>query len=227
MAMPQLHQSEKENFRALLEQANIGRVEERLNTIDTFLSIEDHVTVNELRDTLKERGFDYDLDFIEQCMENWVKFGFARKSKFEGQPERYEHMHLGAHHDHLVCVKCGGITEFRNDEIEKLQARTASEKGFHMLQHKMEVYGICCKCLSKRRSLMPLTMARRGERLVIREMRAGRSAHAKLTSLGFCPGDPIEIINNDNNGRLVLAHNNTRVAIGRGIADKIMVEFDK
>lgn len=94
-----------------------------------------------------------------------------------------------------------------------------------MLNNKMDAYGTCKKCLSKRDPLMPLSLARRGERLVIAEMRAGKTAHSKLTSLGFCTGDNVEIINNDNHGRLVLAHNNTRIAISRGIADKIMVNF--
>ena len=89
----------------------------------------------------------------------------------------------------------------------------------------MKVCGICEKCNVKGRSFMPLSLAGQGERLIIMEIRAGKTARSKLTSLGFCPGDPIEIINNDNHGRLVIAHNNTRVAIGRGIAEKIMVDF--
>ena len=93
-----------------------------------------------------------------------------------------------------------------------------------MFNKKMKVCGICHECSQKSRSLMPLSLAGRGERVVIMAMRAGRSAQVKLTSIGLCPGDTIEIINNDNNGTLVIAHNNTRVAIGRGIAEKIMVD---
>ena len=73
---------------------------------------------------------------------------------------------------------------------------------------------------------MPLTMGRPGERLMIVEMRAGRHARERLTSLGLNPGDLIEIINNDNNCRLVIGHNNTRIAIGRGIGEKILVTVD-
>ena len=93
-----------------------------------------------------------------------------------------------------------------------------------MFLKKMKTHGICKKCPLKNSSYTTLSQARPGVRLVIMEMRAGRAAHLKLTSLGLCPGDSIEIINN-NYGKLVVAHNNTRIALGRGIADKIMVDF--
>ncbi|MBN2419428.1 MAG: ferrous iron transport protein A [Deltaproteobacteria bacterium] len=94
-----------------------------------------------------------------------------------------------------------------------------------MFNKRMKVCGICQKCSLKGRSLMPLSLAGCGEKLIIMEMRAGKSAQLKLTSLGLCPGDIIEIVHNDNHGRLVIAHNNTRVAVGRGIAERIMVDF--
>ena len=125
---------EKSNFRRLIENDDIGNVEERLSVIDTFLDTEEHVTLEDMLRLLRERGFDYDADFVRQCMNRWVDQGFAQKETFEGQPPRYEHRHLGKHHDHLICTKCGKIVEFRNDEMERLQLRIAAEQRFHMLQ---------------------------------------------------------------------------------------------
>jgi Fur family ferric uptake transcriptional regulator len=220
------HQFEKENFRALIEEDDFGNVEERLNIIDAFLGVEKHITLEELTEYLREKGYDYDPDFVRQCMQRWVKYGFAQKKEFEGKPTLYEHRHLGKHHDHLICTKCGKITEFENDEIEKLQVKIANMHGFHMLQHKMEVYGLCNDCIRQRQTLMPLVLGRPGERMIIAEMKAGRHARVKLTSMGLQPGDHVEIINNDNCGRLVIGHNNTRIAIGRGIGEKIFVTLD-
>jgi hypothetical protein len=52
---------EKTNFRTLIENDDIGQVEERLNIIEVFLSIEEHVTLEEMVQLLKDRGYDYDL----------------------------------------------------------------------------------------------------------------------------------------------------------------------
>jgi Fur family ferric uptake transcriptional regulator len=218
---------EKSNFRSLIENDDIGKVEERLNVIDTFLDTEEHVTLEDMMRLLRERGFDYDADFVRQCMNRGVDHGFAQKKTFEGQPPRYEHRHLGKHHDHLICTRCGRIVEFRDDDIEKLQVKIAAGQGFHMLQHKMEIYGLCSECLDKRRPLMPLSMAKAGENVNIMEIAGGRNARARLSSMGLRPGDLIEIINNNGQGRLILGHGNTRLAMGRGIAHKIMVSLTK
>jgi Fur family ferric uptake transcriptional regulator len=218
-------QLEKESFRSLIENDGLGRVEDRLNIINTFLDIEDHVTLEDLMGLLRERGYDYETGFVRRCINRCVDYGFAQKKLFEGQPIRYEHRHLGKHHDHLICTKCGKIIEFRNEEMERLQVRIASGRGFHMLQHKMEIYGLCSECLLERRPLLPLAMAKPGERVIIKDLMGGREARARLASLGLRPGDTLEIINNDGQARLIIGRGPTRLAMGRGIAQKIMVSL--
>ena len=117
------NQLEKANFRSLIENDDIGNVEDRLNIIDTFLRTEEHVIFEEMMRLLKDRGYDYKAHFVRQCMNRWVNHGFAQEKRFEGQPLRYEHRHLGMHHDHLICTKCGKIAEFTNDEMENLQVK--------------------------------------------------------------------------------------------------------
>jgi Fur family ferric uptake transcriptional regulator len=220
-------QFEKANFRSLIEGDPVGDTERRLNVIDVFLGTEEHVTIEELMTLLREKGYEYEPDFVRQCMNRWVDLGFAQKEHFDGQPPRYEHRHLGKHHDHLICTKCGKIVEFSNDDMERLQTSIAARAGFHILQHKMEIYGLCAECLKKRRPLMPLAMAKSGEKIVIKDMMGGREARSRLASMGLRAGDRLEIINNNGMGRLIVGHGSTRLALGRGIAQKIMVSLDR
>jgi Fur family ferric uptake transcriptional regulator len=217
---------EKDNFKTLIESDDIGRVEDRLNVIDTFLSTEEHVTLEEFMALLKERGFSYTSDFVRLCLNRWVEQGFAQKKHFEGQPPRYEHHHLGKHHDHLICTKCGKIIEFHNNDLERLQMKIAMERQFHMLQHKMEIYGLCAECMTERSPLMPLDSARTGERVIIKEIIGGRAVKGRLASMGFRSGDVLEIINNEGQGRLIIGHGNTRLAIGRGMATNLIVALE-
>ena len=216
---------EKENFRSLLEAGQVDRIQERLTIIDTFLETEEHITLEELCRLLREKGYDFETDFVRQCLDRMVVLGFAQKKRFEDQPVRYEHRHLGRHHDHLICTKCGNITEFANEDMERLQIKVAAEHGFHMLQHRMEIYGLCSRCLSEREPFMPLSLAKPGETVVIKEIAGGRLSRSRLASMGLRSGDPIEIISNNGQGRLILAHDCTRLAMGRGIAQKIMVSL--
>ena len=214
---------EKLNFKALVETDGSDRIQDRLNVVDAFLDSEEHVTIEQMYRYLRKKGYDYDAQFVRQCMNRMVDLGFAQKKRFEGQPVRYEHRHLGRHHDHLICTKCGKIIEFSNDNMERLQVAIAAEHGFHMLQHKMEIYGLCAECRAQRRPLMPLAMAKPGERVVIREMAGGKTAKSRMADMGLRLDDHVEIISNSGEGRLILGRDCTRLAIGRGIAQKIMV----
>ena len=216
---------EKLNFKALIEADGNDRLQDRLNIIDAFMGTEEHITLEQMYRLLREKGYDYDPEFVRQCMKRMVDLGFAQKKQFENQPILYEHRHLGRHHDHIICTKCGKIVEFANQDMERLQIQIAAQNGFHMLQHRMEIYGLCSQCLAKRRPLMPLAMAKPGERVVIREIAGGWTAKGRLTDMGLRLGDHIEIVSNTGQGRIILGRDCTRLAIGRGVAQKIMVSM--
>ena len=221
------NQLEKTNFRVLIENDSVGRVEDRLNIIGVFLDTEEHVTLEDMMQLLNDAGFDYEPEFVRQCLNRFVEHGFAQKKTFEGQAPRYEHRHLGKHHDHFICTKCDKIIEFDNDEMERLQLKIASNLGFHMLQHKMEIYGVCAECMVKRSPLMSLSMAKSGENVVIKDMTGGKNVRTRLASMGLRLGDTLEVINNNGLGRLIIGHGPTRLALGRGVAEKIMVSLAK
>lgn len=218
---------EKANFKVLMEGDGTDRMQERLDVIDVFLGTEEHITLEQMLDLLKERGHDFETVFVAQCMNRMVELGFAQKKQFEGQPIRYEHRHLGRHHDHLICTKCGKIVEFADEEIERRQLEVAARYGFHMLQHRMDVYGLCSECLSKRQRFLPLAAVKPGERVAIKEITGGRTRRARLASMGLRPGSIIEVIANSGQGRIILGHEHTRLAIGRGVAEVIMVALDQ
>ncbi len=58
----------------------------------------------------------------------------------------YEHIYGHQHHDHLVCVKCGRVYEFRNEEIERLQDEVCKKFNFQPLEHRLGIRGICAEC---------------------------------------------------------------------------------
>ena len=222
--MQQNHKQEKEQFKKLFTQEHIDRFEDRFRILEAFLQTEQHVTEAELRQILERGGVKFSNEFIHDTLRLMCRFGFAQKNRFDNGVVRYEHHHIGHHHDHMICTKCKTIFEFRNDQMETLQLKIAAEFGFHTLQHKMEIYGICSDCLKDREQLMPLVNAKQGEQLIIREINGGAGARMRLLTMGLRIGDPIEIITNQNKGQVVIAADFNRYALGYGLAEKILVE---
>ncbi len=222
--MTRIHQAEKEQFRSLFEQEHIDNIDDRFAVLEVFLQTEQHVTVEMLHGLLMEKGYDFAPAFVRDTLKLLCRYGFAQKNKFDNGIPKYEHRHLGQHHDHMICTKCRRIFEFQNEELERLQSRISSIHGFHMLQHKMEIYGICRKCLKDRSRLIALDMAKPGERLVIGEITGGANGRMRLLTMGLKKGDEIEVITNNGQGQVVIAADYQRYALGRGLAQKILVK---
>ena len=224
--MKQIHVQEKQQFKKLFRQEQIDNFENRFKVLEVFLQTEKHVSVPELVERLEKTGWQMDAEFVQDTLKLMCRFGFAHKSRFDNGIVLYEHRHLGQHHDHMICTKCRKILEFEEDQIEQLQIKIAAAHGFHMLQHKLEIYGICDDCLKERIQLMPLTLAKPGERLVIREITGGATATMRLLTMGLRKNDRIEVITNHNQGQLAIAADLKRYVLGRGLAEKILVEQD-
>lgn len=218
------HEQEKKQFRRLFQQQGIDQFDLRSKVLDAFLQLEHHVTVQDILAQLNHEQINVEEGFISNTMELLCRFGFASKMELESKGAYYEHRHLGLHHDHMVCTKCGAITEFRDEAIERQQLKLAEAYKFHMLQHKMEIYGICGKCMEDRDPVVTLDKAKQGEKLIIRELESGKNLHLRISSMGLKAGDAVEIVSSGFGGQVVIAAGDTRLVLGKGMAEKIKVE---
>jgi Fur family ferric uptake transcriptional regulator len=225
--MKLIHNREKVQFKKLFKQENIDSIEDRFKILEVFLKIERHVTPNELVQLLSDKGYNFEPRFVQDTLNLMCRYGFANKNSFNNGQVRYEHRHLGQHHDHMICTKCKKIIEFKENQLETLQLQIAETYGFHMLQHKMEIYGICADCLKERLQEMPLVMAKQGERLIIKDITGGSGGRMRLLTMGLRLGDEIEVITNKNKGPLVIAADYKRYILGRGLAEKILVQHGR
>jgi len=71
---------------------------------------------------------------------------------------------------------------------------------------------------------MPLTMTGPGEEVTLVGINAGRGLQARLYSMGLVPGVRMKVLNNGGRGPLMVLVKETRLALGYGVATKILVE---
>jgi Fe2+ transport system protein FeoA len=75
------------------------------------------------------------------------------------------------------------------------------------------------------KKLFPVTSLGEGEEGVIHSISGGLGLISRLAGMGVVPGTEIKVLRN-NRGPVIVLVNNTRVALGRGQASKILVAFD-
>lgn len=72
---------------------------------------------------------------------------------------------------------------------------------------------------------MPLTMATPGKDVKLVAIHGGWGIRQRLADLGLTPGTVLRVIQTDGRGPLIVAFKgDARLALGRGMAHKIMVE---
>ena len=98
-----------------------------------------HVTADDIYRVLMQSGDDVGLATVYRVLNQFEAAGLVVKHNFEGGQAYYE-LDSGDHHDHMVCVETGKVTEFSNAEIERLQAEIVAEHGYEIVDHSMVLY---------------------------------------------------------------------------------------
>jgi ferrous iron transport protein A len=71
---------------------------------------------------------------------------------------------------------------------------------------------------------MPLTMATPGEDVRLVNIRGGRKMKQRLADLGLNIGMTVRVVNGKHRGPLIVAVKDSRLAIGWGMAHRIIVQ---
>jgi|GEM_PF-714029 len=116
-----------------------------------FFSHEGHPNIDELYSAIRAQHPHIGQATVYRTLKLLVESGLAEPSRFGDGTTRYEAAHAGDHHDHLICVECGHIVEFRDDEIERRQLEIAARNRFAVTDHKMVIYGACIDAKCPRR----------------------------------------------------------------------------
>ena len=100
----------------------------------------DHPDVDELHKRVSNLDSKISIATVYRTVKLFEESGIVAKHDFKGNKARYEQA-TKEHHDHLIDINTGKITEFVNEDIEKLQKQVAEKLGYKLVDHRLELYG--------------------------------------------------------------------------------------
>ena len=103
-----------------------------------------HLSAEEIYRRLLDQGEDIGLATVYRVLTQFEAAGLVIRHHFEGGHAVFE-MQQPAHHDHIVCMRCGRVDEFVDEVIEKRQREKAKELGYKLTEHSLIMYGQCLK----------------------------------------------------------------------------------
>lgn len=107
-------------------------------------SEESHLTADDVYRLLLADHTDVGLATVYRVLTQFEQAGLLVRHRFDDDKAVYE-LNKGGHHDHLLCIQCGRVEEFYDEEIERRQKKIAAERGFKIQEHSLYLYADCTK----------------------------------------------------------------------------------
>ncbi len=117
---------------------------QRRVVLDALLSREDHPTVDQLYEDVKERMPGVSRTTIYRALETLVDLGLARRTnhfeasaRFDGNTD---------HHHHLVCRSCNRVADIDHPSLSKIALPSLGGIGFEVIDYSIHLEGLCADC---------------------------------------------------------------------------------
>ena len=137
-------------FEETLRRKGLRVTQPRAEVLRLAWSTHGHFTAEELYGWAKAQGSKVSRATVYRTLSLLVEGGFlAALDSGQGQL-LYEHILGHRHHDHMICLSCNKIIEFRCEEIERLQEQQAEQHRFELVSHTLTMEGYCARCARDR-----------------------------------------------------------------------------
>jgi len=135
---------EKEaGFAEFIQRKGLKTTRQRNTIISVFFRLRGHISVEELLNEVKKVNPRIGYATVYRTLHLLVESNLVEERRFGDGLARYEGHSDVEHHDHMICLECGVISEFFNPRLEALQEKLAEENNFEIYRHRLELYGAC------------------------------------------------------------------------------------
>ena len=110
----------------------------------TLLEREDHPTVDQVFDEVKERIPGVSRTTVYRTLETLANLGLVRRTNHFAASARFDG-NMEQHH-HLVCTRCGKVIDFQDPSLTVANLPDARRSGFTLLDYSVYFEGFCSSC---------------------------------------------------------------------------------
>lgn len=103
------------------------------------------------RDLLRDpRGRAVGRATVFRSLDLFARLGFLERIDLPDGSHAYLRCRPAEHHHHVVCVSCGRAVEIPDSGLQRVTAEVARATGFTLEEHRLELFGRCPTCQSRR-----------------------------------------------------------------------------
>jgi Fur family peroxide stress response transcriptional regulator len=112
--------------------------------LEYLLSSMSHPTADEIYKALEKDFPNMSVATIYNNLRLFKEAGLVRELTYGDASSRFD-ANMSDHY-HIICRRCGKITDFKYPPLVEVEEEAAKKTGFRVDSHRMEVYGLCTDC---------------------------------------------------------------------------------
>ncbi len=117
----------------------------RRAVLEVLASSDRALEATQIFDVARKRYARLGLVTVYRTLETMLTLGLVQRVHCDAQCATYVATEPG--HQHLlVCRRCGRVWYFSGDDLEDLMHTVASESGFAVEDHWLQLVGLCAEC---------------------------------------------------------------------------------
>lgn len=141
---------ELDAFRRALATRGMRMTASRRQIASKVFEIHDHITAERLLDELASDRRRVGRASVYRTLALLEDAGLITALDLGDGKRRYEHIVGHRTHDHIICIRCGRIAEFKDRDLDRVRMEVARRTGYIPVEGgASQLRGICPECSAR------------------------------------------------------------------------------
>ena len=128
-------------LKKVLKSEGLRFTQQRKIIWDEIRTSDDHRDAEEIYLRIKNKNkIKVSRATVYRTIDVLVKNNMVRKMELGDGRALYEHKFEEKHHDHMICVETGKITEFYDENLENIQEKIVKKHGYKLVRHVHQLF---------------------------------------------------------------------------------------
>jgi Fur family transcriptional regulator, ferric uptake regulator len=138
-------QRRSERMIAALDTQGFRLTAPRQAVVDVLAEGHQHLSHAEILERAREKHPDISRATVYRTLELLTELGIVHPT-FLGDANQRFVIPVGGHHHHLICNRCGDVTDVNECHFGNALSTVSQQTGFAVESHLIELYGLCANC---------------------------------------------------------------------------------
>ena len=133
----------KIQFADFLKKKMYRNTQERFLVLERLAELDKHFSADELYIIINSTGLKISRATIYSTLDLLTRCNIITKHRFQGESAHFELSSRKPNHDHLICVECGHIIEFNEEQLYNIGKNVCNKFDFIPMKYSMQIFGVC------------------------------------------------------------------------------------